>query len=144
MTRSAEQFPFVDMVPDLGEASQLPYLPMTLTSQERSVSVQGLLDTGSAVNVLPYDVGVQLGAVWEHHTIPVRLTGNLAPEEARVLIVSGTVGGFAPVRLAFAWTRANTVPVILGQVNFFLEFDVCFFRSRSVFEVKPKEPAETA
>jgi hypothetical protein len=106
--------------------------------------MRGLLDTGSAVNVLPYDVGGQLGAVWEHHTIPVRLTGNLAREEARVLIVSANVGNFPTVRLAFAWTRTNMVPVILGQVNFFLEFDVCFFRSRSVFEVKPKESAEAA
>jgi hypothetical protein len=117
---------------------------MTLTLQGRSVSIRGLLDTGSAVNVLPHDVGGQLGAIWEHQTIPVRLTANLAREEARMIIASATVGNFPPVRLAFAWTRTNTVPVILGQVNFFLEFDVCFFRSRSVFEVKPKEPAEAA
>lgn len=144
MTPPAEQFPFVEAEPYLGEASRLPYLPLTLTLQGRSVSMRGLLDTGSAVNVLPYDVGGQLGAVWEHQTIPVRLTGNLSRDEARVLIVSATVGNFPPVRLAFAWTRTNTVPVILGQVKFFLEFDACFFRSRSVFEVKPKEPAETA
>jgi hypothetical protein len=24
------------------------------------------------------------------------------------------------------------------QVNFFLEFDICFFRSQSIFEVRPK------
>lgn len=144
MTTPAEQFPFVDMEPYLGEASRLPYLPITLTFQGRSISVRGLLDTGSTVNVLPYDVGVQLAAVWETQTTPVRLTGNLALEEARVVIVSATVGNFAPVRLGFAWTQANTIPVILGQVNFFLEFDVCVFRSRSVFEVKLKEPAQTA
>jgi|GEM_PF-3158502 len=28
--------------------------------------------------------------------------------------------------------------LILGQANFFLEFDVCFFRARSEFEVRPK------
>ncbi len=82
----AEQCPFVEMEPHLGEASRLPYLPMTLTVQGGSVSVQGLLDTGSAVNVLPYNVGLELGAVWEQQTIPVRLTGNLAREEARVLL----------------------------------------------------------
>lgn len=134
----AEQFPFVQMDPAAGAASQLPYLPITLTFQQRSVSVMGLLDTGSAINVLPYDVGAQLGAVWEQQTTPVQLTGNLAAHEARVIAVVATVGKFAPVRLAFAWTRANAVPVILGQVNFFLEFDVYFSRSRSVFEVKPK------
>jgi hypothetical protein len=55
-----------------------------------------------------------------------------------VLIVTGVVSKFAPVRLAFAWTQATEVPLILGQVNFFLEFDVCFFRSQDMFEVKSK------
>jgi hypothetical protein len=28
-----------------------------------------LLDTGASVNVLPYEVGLQLGAVWENQTV---------------------------------------------------------------------------
>jgi hypothetical protein len=41
------------------------------------------------------------------------------------------------VRLAFAWARQSDLPVLLGQMNFFVAFDVCFFRSRSSFEVGP-------
>ena len=67
-----------------------------------------------------------------------RLTGNLAQSEARAIVLTATLGRFPPVRLAFAWTRNNLVPVILGQVNFFMEFDVCFYRSRLAFEIKPK------
>ena len=104
--------------------------------------VSALLDTGSAVNVLPYDAGLQLGAVWERQTTTVRLTGNLANEPARVLTLMGSVGNLPPVRLVFAWTRAPAVPVILGQVNFFMEFDVCFYRSRSIFEVKVKSATQ--
>ena len=88
--------------------------------------------------VLPYNVGLQLGAVWEHQTVAVKLSGNLAASEARALLLTGKVGDLAPVRLAFAWTRSNNVPVILGQVNFFMEFDICFYRSQLEFEVKPK------
>ena len=98
----------------------------------------GLVDSGAAINVLPYDLGLQLGAVWEQQTTTVRLTGNLAATEARGLVVFANVGHFPPVKLAMAWTQARTIPLILGQVNFFLEFDVCFFRSRAVFEVKLK------
>ena len=134
----AAQFPFSETDSSLGAASHLPYLPLTLTYQNHSLILSGLLDTGATVNVLPYDIGVQLGAVWEQQTTPVRLTGNLAELEARVLIVTGIIGEFAPVRLAFAWTQAKEIPLILGQVNFFLEFDVCFFRSQAVIEVKPK------
>ncbi len=134
-----EHFPFTVMDSQLGTASSLPQLPLTLIYQENSLTASGLLDTGATVNVLPYSIGVKLGAVWEWLTTPVRLSGNLARSEARVLIVSARVGKFAPVRLAFAWTRSDETPLILGQVNFFMEFDVCFYRSRSFFEVRAKE-----
>ena len=114
-------------------------MPITLTYQDRSVTVSGLLDTGAMVNVLPYQVGVDLGAVWDQQTTRLRLTGNLAQFEVRGLLMSAVVGQFAPVQLAFAWTRATKVPVLLGQVNFFIEFDVCFYRSQLAFEVRPKE-----
>lgn len=137
--RNAERYPFTVANSALGEAGLQPYLPLTLTYQDHSLTVPGLLDTGAMVNVLPYQVGVDLGAVWEQQTTALRLTGNLAQFEARGLLVSAVVGQFAPVRLAFAWTRATNVPVLLGQVNFFIEFDVCFYRSQLVFEVQPKE-----
>ncbi len=35
-------------------------------------------------------------------------------------------------------SQAEEVPLILGQVNFFLEFDVCLFRAQSRFDVSPK------
>jgi hypothetical protein len=96
------------------------------------------VDSGAAINVLPYGLGVQLGFAWDQQTQVIELSGNLASVEARVVVLSAVVGKFPPVRLAFAWARTDAVSVILGQVNFFMEFDVCFFRSRSVFEVKPK------
>lgn len=136
---NAERYPFIAADSTLGEAGLQPYLPFTLTYQDRSVTVSGLLDTGAMVNVLPYQVGVDLGAVWEQQATVLRLTGNLAQFEARALLVSAVVGQFAPVRLAFAWTRATSVPVLLGQVNFFMEFDVCFYRSQLAFEIRPKE-----
>lgn len=135
---NAIRFPYTVTNTALGESSKLPYLPFTLTHQQQSASVSGLVDSGAMVNVLPYQIGLQLGLEWEQQTVPVRLTGNLARYEARGVIVSATVGTFASVRLAFAWTATDDVPVLLGQTNFFQEFDVCFFRSQSFFEIKPK------
>lgn len=144
MTSAAEQFPYVSTDPTLGTASLSPYVPLDVILGENRVSTMGLIDSGAAINVLPHDLGLRLGAVWEDQTTPVRLTGNLATSEARVLFVSAIIGKLPPVRLAFAWTRADSVPVILGQVNFFLEFDICFFRSRQQFEVKPKSGHRSA
>ncbi len=100
------------------------------------MSVLGLLDTGAAVNVLPFHVGLDLGLAWEQQTTSVQLSGNMAVAEARAVLVSAAVAGFAPVSLAFAWASVDTMPVILGQVNFFLQFDVCFFRTRQIFEIR--------
>jgi hypothetical protein len=97
-----------------------------------------MLDTGASVNVLPYDAGVRLGAVWEEQTTTVLLAGNLAPVEARGLIVSAEIRPFAPCRLVFAWSQTNDVPLLLGRMNFFLEFDVCFYQSQLAFEIRPK------
>lgn len=58
--------------------------------------------------------------------------------EARGLVVVGQISDFSPVRLAFAWAKSNDPPVILGQLNFFMEFDVCFYRSQLGFEVRPQ------
>ena len=91
-----------------------------------------------AVNVLSYTVGLQLGLVWEQQTTVVHLTGNLDRLPARAVILSGQVETFPPVQLAFAWSQSEEVPIILGQVNFFAEFDVCFYGSQSAFEIKPK------
>jgi hypothetical protein len=138
MTPPTERFPYIDVDPLLGSASALPYVPIILGYEQREISTSGLVDSGATLNVLPYDLGVQLGAVWERQTVPVRLTGNLAESEARALVLTARVGQLSSVRLAFAWTRNNRVPLILGQVNFFMEFDVCFFRSRLLFEIMPK------
>jgi hypothetical protein len=98
-----------------------------------------LLDTGASVNVLPYDIGVELGAVWEAQSVSIPLSGNLARSESRGLILSATVAQFSPVLLAFAWTQSRDVPVILGHMNFFLEFNVCFYRHELAFEIRPRE-----
>ena len=94
-----------------------------------------MLDTGADVNVLPYYLGVELGAVWDSQQTVVRLSGNLANVEAKGLLLMAQVPGFSSVKLAFAWTEPIETPLILGQVNFFMLFDACFFRSRSLFEI---------
>ena len=136
---NSEQYPFISADSTLGEASLQPYLPLTLIYQEHTLSISGLLDTGSMVNVLPYQVGIDLGIAWEQQTTPLLLTGNLAKYEARAVIVSAVVGRFEPIRLVFAWTQAKNVPLLLGQVNFFMEFDVCFYRSQLSFKINPKQ-----
>lgn len=134
----AQRFPYKIIDSSLGMVDRMPYLPLTLGYNGHSLNVEGLLDTGASVNVLPYEIGTQLGFIWEKETLSVMLAGNLARFEARAVVVDAQVSSFPTINLAFAWTQATNVPLILGQANFFFEFDVCFFRARSEFEIRPK------
>lgn len=136
--RNVKRFSFIERMNQAGETNVFPLVPITLSYRNCVWESLGLLDTGSSLNVLPYNVGLELGAVWEEQTLSVMLAGNLAPVEARGLAVRGQISDFPPVRLAFAWAKSNDPPIILGQLNFFLEFDVCFYRSQLAFEVCPK------
>ncbi|NTW19353.1 MAG: retroviral-like aspartic protease [Dolichospermum sp. UKL201] len=138
MTKT-QRFSFTEGYDTFGVPDALPKLPLTLTYRNSSVDVSGLLDTGASVNVLPYSVGIQLGAIWEEQTTSVILAGNLAPVEARGLLVSAQIGSFEPVRLVFAWCLSDDVPLLLGRMNFFLEFDVCFYRADLAFEVHSRK-----
>jgi hypothetical protein len=133
-----QRFSFTERTDSLSSSVILPYLPLTLSSDNASVEVMALLDTGASVNVLPYEIGIQLGAVWEAQTVSVQLSGNLGRNEAKGLVLSGTVSQFSPILLAFAWTQTRDVPVILGHMNFFTEFNVCFYRHELAFEIQPR------
>jgi len=133
-----ENFPYISAGLNLGEAGFRPYLPITLKYQQNIKNVTALLDTSATVNVMPYALGLELGYIWERQTASLSLTGNLANYEARVVVLQSQVGQFDSTQLVFAWTTATQVPLILGQVNFFMEFNVCFYRSQLYFTVSPK------
>jgi hypothetical protein len=134
-----QRYSFTERMDNLGRSVIMPYMPLTLTLGDRSLEVTALLDTGASVNVMPYEIGLQLGAVWENQTVSIPLSGNLARSDSRGLVVKGTIAQFPPVLLGFAWTEMRDMPVILGHMNFFAEFNVCFYRHELAFEVCPKD-----
>lgn len=134
----SQKFPFIKDIGDRILPAPMPYLNLTVNLQEVSQNVFGLLDTGSTVSVLPYRLGLELGAIWEEHNVPLVLAGNLANFEANAILLEVQFGKFEPVKLAFAWTKAENAPLILGQTNFFMEFDICFYRSQNEFTISKK------
>jgi hypothetical protein len=134
----AARFPYLPAASSRGDSALMPLLPVELSLQNNEpVHVHGLLDSGATVNVLPYGLGLRLGARWESQKTAVTLTGNLAAHEARALLLDARIAEFAPVPLVFAWSRAENVPLLLGQVNFFDRFDVKFSGAQRQFEIEP-------
>lgn len=66
----------------------MPYLPLKLSRGTETTEVLGLVDSGATINVLPYQVGLKLGAVWENQTPLFQLGGNLGNYESRGLILT--------------------------------------------------------
>lgn len=130
------RFPYTVTASTQNEFDSLPRLPLTLQVDHRRVEVVGLVDSGATVNVLPYDIGLQLGELWEDRKATIKLAGNLGGFAAQPVFAMATIGDLVPIRLVFAWTRSNNVSLILGQMNFFMEFEVCFFRKQREFEIK--------
>jgi hypothetical protein len=122
-----------------GEFDSLPRISLVLRNGDRAVEAVGLVDSGATVNVLPFDVGLRLGVAWNDAQARLPLTGGLGSHTAVPLFVMAEIKGLPPVKLAFAWVSRNDVPLILGQTNFFMEFDVSFYRSRLEFEVVPTQ-----
>lgn len=109
------RFPYISM--DNLPTSLSPRLPFTLIHRQNVIETVGLVDSGATVNVLPYSLGISLGAIWDEQTIPIKLSGALGQFEARVLLLLGTHPQITPnttVELAFAWVKSDNVPVIFG------------------------------
>ncbi len=127
------------MSPELSASSGIdlmPDMPIRLGHQMRWVSAVALVDSGASISVLPHSLDVQLGFGWSQQKTHITLAGTLAQVGARGIVVEAAVGQLPPVRLALAWADSDQVPFLLGQFNFFQAFDVCFFRSQLVFEVR--------
>lgn len=111
---------------------------MTLYNAGRRREVVGLVDSGATISVLPFDIGLELGAVWNEQEAVISLGGVGRGISAMELWVAATVDSYAPINLVFAWSQSNNIPVLFGQFNFFQEFDVHFYRSQFEFEINPK------
>ena len=132
------RFKYSTTSPSQNEFDSLPRVPLLLRQHDRVVETIGLVDSGATINVLPYEIGLQLGSIWDERKAILRLTGNLGNQQAIPFSLVAQIGEFEPVKLVFAWTNNPNAPLILGQTNFFLEFDVCFYRSKAEFEIQSK------
>ena len=113
-----------------------PFLPIALRYQQNDLHPLALLDSGADVNVLPFHVGAELGVNWEEQQRILGLAGFTEKVEARGIVLDLQIGPWPSIRMAFAWAQLEDAPIILGQVNFFQQIDVCFSRSRTQFELE--------
>ncbi len=91
------RFPYLAVTQSPRPTDFMPFLPFKIERDGKSKEVLGLVDTGASVNVLPYKIGLEFGAVWEQQTILFELSGNLANHEARGLLLTAKIANFPSV-----------------------------------------------
>lgn len=118
----------------------VPLVNIQLSHNTATTTVHAIVDSGAALNILPYDVGISLGLDWDDQTYPLDLGGILTGVQAYAVLLQAEFEPFPPLKLAFAWVNkpSTEVSVLLGQVNFFQEFDIHFYGSQQVFEIALK------
>lgn len=116
----------------------MPRVPLSLEANGYRIETSALVDSGAMINVMPFDMGKQLGMVWNERQATISLGGITRGSDAMPILVSVQIGNYKPVELIFAWARRVDIPLILGQVDFFRHFQVCFEGYALEFEIKPK------
>jgi hypothetical protein len=103
------------------------------------ITVPALVDSGADFSVFPYEVGLELGFVWEEQTLSVPLGGMLKGVPAVGVLVRGEIPGLPEKALVFAWAKTSC-RVILGQLNFFQQYRVTFEGYENAFDISAKIP----
>ena len=76
------RFQYSTTSPAQNEFDSLPRIPLLLRREEQRIEAVGLVDSGATVNVLPYELGLQLGGVWDDRRAIIQLAGNLSNQPA--------------------------------------------------------------
>lgn len=71
-----------------GRGSFMPVLRLELRNASKSVQIAGIIDTAAKVSVMPYHLGLALGAVWEAQRALGYLAGALSGSESRALALT--------------------------------------------------------
>ncbi len=78
--------------PSQDEFDSLPRIPLILRHNNERVEVVGLVDSGATVSVLPYQIGIQLGLVWDDSKAIIRLAGNVGNQPAMPVFFMAEIG----------------------------------------------------
>jgi hypothetical protein len=117
----------------------LPLVEITLQHDTHEITIAALVDSGAAMSILPFDIGLQLGLIWEEQTVPVNVGGVLTNTDAYGVVVRGQLTPLPPLTLVFALISrtSDEVRTILGQMNFFHQFKITFEAYNNSFELTP-------
>ena len=81
----------------------MPLVELQLSYASYKVTASALVDSGAALNILPFDTGIELGLDWEPQNFPLDLGGTLTENYSQFSICS--------------WGTASKSPSVVSRVK---------------------------
>ena len=118
------KFPLVPVHSDIGILYK-PFIPVFLKTPLGALRINFLLDSGADYSVAPRQIaesmGLDLGAL-PHKNVSGLEGGKVKGALGKL---SGEIAGH-PFKVRCLFTDRNDVPSLLGRLDFFDRFDICF------------------
>jgi len=113
-----------------------PIIPVIISSQQKSVRIDALIDSGAARCFFHYELGKRLGLEVEKGRLEY-ISGieGLRSEVWTHSITLQIVGSDKQILIKAGFTKSAGVFAILGQEGFFDAYRVRFERDRGVIEI---------
>jgi hypothetical protein len=119
--------------------SMMPIIPLRLEHGVSEINTEALIDSGASVNVMPYQIGLDLGLDWNTCPVGTSLAGNLSAIETRLVVVQAFIADLSKVKLGFVWVKSDHLRLLLGQNNFFKNFSICFSATKLKILISEEE-----
>ncbi|RLF49183.1 MAG: hypothetical protein DRN20_02795 [Thermoplasmata archaeon] len=89
------------------------------------VKVEGFLDSGADITLIPFGLGKMLGFTIDEDN--VKVLGGIGEGRVSVCIVEGNVRiGNKEFNARIGWAFDNKVPVLIGRLDIFDKFNITF------------------
>lgn len=65
----------------------MPLIELHFANAAYRTTASALVDSGAALNILPFEIGMELGLKWEQQTFPLDLGGTLSGAQAYAVLL---------------------------------------------------------
>jgi len=117
-------YPYVVRTEYISDFIARPFLPVTIRYGQAEIQTMALLDSGADINVLPYQLGLELGADWDTPSVIEDLQGLGGGVEAKRIVADLHVESWPSTRQILAWARDDGIAELLDQWSLFEMLDV--------------------
>lgn len=131
-------FPFKKEKANIVEWIPRPLAEVTLINEDREVTQWMYADSGADISLIPYSVGKLLKFILKPDD-EIKEIGGIGGGKVSVVVRKITLKiGSKEFRSRIAWCLSEDVPLILGRLDVFDVFKVCFDQKENITSFEEK------